>query len=91
MTPVRDSQQQQVQGWWALTSKTMTIAFPVLLGACGTVTGYTYSKLQEHDKDIAVMKSSYQTKDDSVKSFEQLKDLIHSIDIKLSRIVPEGK
>lgn len=89
MTPVRDD--QRVHGWWALTSKVMTVAFPVLLGACGTVTGYTYSKLQEHDKDIAVMKSSYQTKDAATTSFEQLKDLIHGIDLKLSRIVPEGK
>lgn len=89
MTPVRDS--SSVHGWWALTSKVMTVVFPVLLTACGTVTGYTYSKLQEHDTAIAVMKSSYQTKDDSVRSFEQLKDLIHGLDVKLSRIVPEGK
>lgn len=89
MTPVRDS--SSVHGWWALTSKAMTVVFPVLLTACGTVTGYTYSKLQEHDTAIAVMKSSYQTKDDSVRSFEQLKDLIHGLDVKLSRIVPEGK
>lgn len=89
MTPVRDS--NAVRGWWALTSKVMKVVFPVLLTACGTVTGYTYSKLQEHDTAIAVMKSSYQTKDDSVRSFEQLKDLIHGIDLKVSRLLPEGK
>lgn len=89
MTPVRES--QSVHGWWALTSKIMTVVFPALLTVCGTVTGYTYSKLQEHDKDIAVMKSSFQTRDQANASFEQLKDLIHSIDIKLSRIVPESK
>lgn len=89
MTPNRDN--QRVHGWWALTSKVMTVVFPVLLTACGTVTGYTYSKLQEHDTSIAVMKSSYQTREQANASFEQLKDLIHGIDLKVSRLLPEGK
>ena len=88
MTPVRDNSQT---GWWYLTQKVVTIVFPFLLSGVTGVSVYALGKIQEGEKDIAVIKSSYQTKDDAAKSFEQLKDLIHGIDVKLSRIIPEGK
>jgi len=76
---------------WKIADTVIKISFPFVMTACGTACGYVYSELLSHDRKLAVIEVSYQTKKEANDSFEGLKDLIHDIDKKLSRIIPEGK
>lgn len=83
---------------WKIADTVIKVSFPFVMGACGTACGYVYSELQVHDKQLAVIEVSYQTKAEAssdqrevTRSLEGLKDLIHTVDTKLSRLIgPEG-
>lgn len=91
--------QEQRSSLWKITDTVIKVSFPFVMGACGTACGYVYSELQVHDKKLAVIEVSYQTRADAdidqrevTKSLEGLKDLIHVVDTKLSRLLgPERK
>ena len=93
-----ESNSESKFGLWKVADTVIKVSFPFVMGACGTACGYVYSELQVHDKQIAVIEVSYQTKSEAssdqrevTRSLEGLKDLIHTVDTKLSRLIgPEG-
>lgn len=83
---------------WKIADNVIKVSFPFVMGACGTACGYVYSELQVHDKQLAVIEVSYQTKSEAsadqrevTRSLEGLKDLIHTVDTKLSRLIGPGE
>lgn len=61
--------------FWNVASSVVTLCFPVAVGAGG----YIFAKVEDHDKNIAVMKVEYQTKDESTEQNSKLRESIDGL------------
>lgn len=61
--------------FWGIASSIVTLCFPLVVGAGG----YIFAKVEDHDKNIAVMKVEYQTKDASVEQNGKLRESIDGL------------
>ena len=72
--------------FWNIASGIVTLCFPAVIGAGG----YVFAKVEDHDKNIAVMKVEYQTRDAATiqdselrKSIEALNKSINDLRVEL--------
>lgn len=90
MTPTRTTTEpSRWSQFWKASITISVLSFPVATGAGS----YFAAKVLEHDKDIAVMRASYTTKDDTAsredglkKSLDELRQTINDLKIEIVKI-----